>query len=100
MSLEFELPLVSFIFLLILNIIYFSKKRVDLPENKLYKVILICSLLEALIDTVIHLICSVNTFDVHAKGRPSVILREGAASCQRQLEDMLYIPDNTGEAQA
>ena len=64
MSLEFELPLVSFIFLLILNIIYFSKKRVDLPENKLYKVILICSLLEAVIDTVIHLICSVNSFDV------------------------------------
>ena len=64
MSLEFELPLVSFIFLFILNIIYFSKKRVDLPENKLYKVILISSLLEALIDTVIHLICSVNTFDV------------------------------------
>ena len=64
MSLEFELPLVSFIFLLILNIIYFSKKRVDLPENKLYKVILICSLLEAFIDTIIHLICSVNTFDV------------------------------------
>ena len=64
MSLEFELPLVSFIFLLILNIIYFSKKRVDLPENKLYKVILICSLLEAFIDTIIHLICSVNTFAV------------------------------------
>lgn len=64
MSLEFELPLVSFIFLLILNIIYFSKKRVDLPENKLYKIILVCSLLEAFIDTVIHLICSVNTFDV------------------------------------
>ena len=64
MSLEFELPLVSFIFLLILNIIYFSKKRVDLPENKLYKVILICSLLEAFIDTIIHLMCSVNTFNV------------------------------------
>lgn len=64
MSLEFELPLVSFIFLLILNIIYFSKKRVDLPENKLYKVILICSIIETFIDTVIHLICSVNAFDV------------------------------------
>ena len=64
MSLEFELPLVSFIFLIIINIIYFSKKRVDLPENKLYKVILICSLIEAFIDTIIHLICSVNTFDV------------------------------------
>ncbi len=64
MSLEFELPLVSFIFILIINIIYFTKKRVDLPENKLYKVILIASLAEALIDTVIHLICSVNSFDV------------------------------------
>ena len=64
MSLEFELPLVSLIFLLILNIIYFSKKRVDLPENKLYKIILVCSLLEAFIDTIIHLICSVNTFAV------------------------------------
>lgn len=64
MSLEFELPLVSFIFLLILNIIYFSKKRVDLPENKLYKIILVCSLIEAFIDTIIHLICSLNTFDI------------------------------------
>ena len=64
MSLEFELPLVSFIFLLILNIIYFAKKRVDLPENKLYKVILICSLAEAFIDTIIHLICSLYSFDV------------------------------------
>ena len=64
MSLEFELPLVSFIFLLILNIIYFAKKRVDLPENKLYKVILICSLAEAFIDKIIHLICSLYSFDV------------------------------------
>ncbi len=64
MSLEFELPLVSFIFLLILNIIYFSKKRVDLPENKLYKIILICSLAETFIDTIIHIICSLNTFEV------------------------------------
>ena len=43
---------------------------------------------------------SVNTFDVHAKGRPSVILREGAAGCQRQLEDMLHKSDKTDEAQA
>ena len=42
MSLEFEIPLVSLIFILILNIVYFSKKRADLEENKPYKVILIC----------------------------------------------------------
>ena len=62
MSLEFEIPLVSLIFILILNIVYFSKKRADLEENKPYKVILISSLIVAAIDTVIHIICSANTF--------------------------------------
>ena len=63
MSLEFEIPLVSLIFILILNIVYFSKKRADLEENKPYKVILISSLIVATIDTVIHIICSANTFE-------------------------------------
>ena len=63
MSLEFEIPLVSLIFILILNIVYFSKKRADLEENKPYKVILISSLIVAAIDTVIHIICSANTFE-------------------------------------
>ena len=63
MSLEFEIPLVSVILILILNIVYFSKKRADLEENKPYKVILISSLIVAAIDTVIHIICSANTFE-------------------------------------
>ena len=63
MSLEFEIPLVSLIFILILNIVYFSKKRADLEENKPYKVILISSLIVATIATVIHIICSANTFE-------------------------------------
>ena len=63
MFLEFEIPLVSLIFILILNIVYFSKKRADLEENKPYKVILISSLIVAAIDTVIHIICSANTFE-------------------------------------
>ena len=63
MSLEFEIPLASLIFILILNIVYFSKKRADLEENKPYKVILISSLIVAAIDTVIHIICSANTFE-------------------------------------
>ena len=63
MSLEFEIPLVSLIFILILNIVYFSKKRANLEENKPYKVILISSLIVAAIDTVIHIICSANTFE-------------------------------------
>lgn len=63
MTLEFEIPLVSLIFILILNIVYFTKKRAELLENKPYKVILISSLLVALIDTVIHIICASATFE-------------------------------------
>ncbi len=64
MSLEFEIPLVSFIFVLIINIVYFSKKKLDLVENKAYQFILICSFIEILIDLIIHVICSFNTFSV------------------------------------
>lgn len=64
MSLEFELPLVSFIFILILNIVYFTKKRINLVENKPYKVMLVASLLVSLIDTIIHIICAVTPFSV------------------------------------
>lgn len=63
MSLEFEIPLVSLIFVVILNVIYFSKKRLDLVENRPYKIILLASLLFSLIDTTIHFICSANTFE-------------------------------------
>ena len=63
MSLEFEIPLVSLIFIVILNVIYFSKKRLDLVENRPYKIILLASLLFSLIDTTIHFICSANTFE-------------------------------------
>ena len=63
MSLEFEIPLVSLIFIIILNIIYFSRKRIDLIENKPYEVILISSFLVSAIDTIIHIICSINTFN-------------------------------------
>ena len=39
---------------------------------------------------------SVNTFDVHAKGRPSVVLKEGASSCRQQIEDMLQATKSAG----
>ena len=35
MTYEFELPLVSLVFVLILAIVYFSKKKVNLLENKM-----------------------------------------------------------------
>ena len=64
MSLEFELPLFSFIFILILNIAYFSKKRISLIENKCYEGILKLSLFFTIMDTVAHLICSVYPYEI------------------------------------
>ena len=63
MSLEFEVPLISFIFILILSVNYFVKKKVNLLENRPYKIILVCSLIETFLDTGLHLICSVNSFE-------------------------------------
>ncbi len=64
MSLEFEMPLVSLIFIILLGGIYFSKKRIKLVENKTYELILIFSFLEIVIDTVIHFICAIYEFDI------------------------------------
>lgn len=62
-SLEFELPLVSFILIIMLVIVYFSKKKVPLLENKAYEVILIISLISSAVDTVIHIISATNTLE-------------------------------------
>ena len=63
-SLEFEIPFVSLVFVIILCVIYLSKKKITLPENKYYEIILSFSFIEIIIDFVIHLICSLNTFEV------------------------------------
>ncbi len=58
MPLEYQIPLVSFLFILILNIVYFPKKKLDLIENKPYHFILIGSAIVAIIDTILHIISS------------------------------------------
>ena len=63
MSLEFEVPLISLIFMIILIVIYFGKTKINLPENKMYETILICSLFEIIINTVIHFICALTDFN-------------------------------------
>ena len=63
-SLEFELPLFSLIFLIILIVSYYSKERLNIVENKYYNRILIFSTIEVSLSTVVHIICSVNDFDV------------------------------------
>ena len=63
-SLEFELPLFSFIFIFLLMIVYFSKRKVNLIENKTYEVILISSFVAALLDTIVHFVSAVNSFEI------------------------------------
>lgn len=64
LSLEFEIPMVSFIFILLLSFVYFSKKKVTLVENKAYEVILISSLIASFIDTCVHFISAINTYEI------------------------------------
>lgn len=64
MSLEFELPLVSLLFIILLNIIYFGKDKILLPENKFFEIILVTSLIETILDTIVHFICALHSFDV------------------------------------
>lgn len=61
---EFEIPLVCLIFVTILNIVYFNKERVNYVENKYYNIILTSTFFVNLINTIVHIICSVLDFDV------------------------------------
>ncbi len=58
MPLEYQVPLVSFLFILIINSVYFLKRKVNLIENKAYCIILIGSLIVSIIDTILHIISS------------------------------------------
>ncbi len=61
MSLEFTVPFVSLLFIILLTTIYFSKEKKELIENKQYTIILICSLFLSIIDTIVHVISSLTT---------------------------------------
>ena len=63
LTLEFELPLFSFLFLLILNIIFFTKKKIPLIENKIYGCILFFSLVESILDTILHINGAMNDYN-------------------------------------
>ena len=64
LSMEFEIPLVSLIFILFLMIIFYSKKRVDLVENKVFEIILITSFISAVFDTIVHIISALYSYEV------------------------------------
>ena len=64
LSMEFEIPLISFIFILFLCISFYSKERINFVENRTYEVILITSLISSLLDTTVHVISALTTYDV------------------------------------
>lgn len=63
MTLEFEIPLVSLIFLLMLAGVYFFKPSIKLVENKYYSMIIIFSIIEVVYSVIIHLMCAFNDFE-------------------------------------
>ena len=62
-STAFDLPLFAAVFLLILLIVYFSKERMQLPENRMFNNILIISFIEAIIGAVMQIFCAIHTVD-------------------------------------
>lgn len=64
MSLEFEIPVVSLVFIILLSIFYFSKPKIKLVENKYFSAIVFFSLLESLLSVIAHIITGVNTHEI------------------------------------
>ncbi len=62
-SLEFEVPLISLLLLMIIAIFYFKKKNNLNVENRIYQYMLVASIIYAILDTVVHLICAMYSFD-------------------------------------
>ena len=63
-TMEFEIPLVCLILMLMLIFVYFLKPNIDLPQNKVFRVMLIASVGEIFLDFILHLICSFTAFEV------------------------------------
>jgi len=61
---QFEIPLISLIFFALLTIVYISRPKIILLENKAYEVILVGSGIIVSLGTVVHLICSFNDYQV------------------------------------
>lgn len=64
MSFEFEVPLVCFLFMLLLVMVYFSKKSINLVENRFFKIIIVSSVIETFINTIVHFLAAIYDFSV------------------------------------
>jgi signal transduction histidine kinase/CheY-like chemotaxis protein len=63
-TMEFELPAIATILLAMLCYFYFSKKRISLIENRTYETMIFTSLICAILDTFIHIICASLPFEL------------------------------------
>ena len=63
MTLEFELPLISLLFLILLIVVYISKKKVNITENKLYYTILASTFISTVCDTILHFNGAMHSYD-------------------------------------
>ncbi len=60
---EFELQLVSLIFIILLMVIYFPKEKAKFPENKYYDIMLVCAFLSISITTGLHIFAYFQGFE-------------------------------------
>ena len=61
---EFELQVISLIFIILLIIVYFSKRNMNIDENKYYNIMLICSLIIILINSFLHVFAYIVDFNI------------------------------------
>ena len=59
------LPICSIVFSLLLLFVYFSKERIDLVENKIYSIMLICSVIDSILVTTVHSIAIISGPEKH-----------------------------------
>ena len=63
MSLEFEVPIISTIFIFMLSIIYYSKPKIGLIENRYYGNIIFMSFVECILSSIAHVITAYNSYE-------------------------------------
>ncbi len=81
---EFELQLVSLIFIALLLIIYFPKEKAKFPENKYYDIMLICAFLSISITTGLHIF-------VYFKGFESALKIASFIEILNKIVSVLYM---------
>ena len=63
-TMEFEIPLMCLLLIILLMVVYFSKQKINTLQNKVFKVMLYAAIIEVLLDFIVHLICSFTPFSL------------------------------------